>query len=442
MIRQRIKSFTNAGGVGRQLAEQTLVNLVIQALGAITTLSFVHLLTVPAYATFGLAVSTVGFIAIASDLGLGASISYFWRAATKGEQDFAHHYAAALRIRRYLFAGASLIAIAVTCWLEFRQGMESGHLALLALLTVALGWMQLNAQMKVQPIRLSGALRQANLAELGGAVLRAALAVLTFVLLWQQAWFPLISLGLGALLTWVLAERWRPEVLRARIRPTRDNMRAILAYIRPTCFNSLVFATQGLLPFWLASLSGGAIVVAETFALGRLAAIFAMINALMTNVIIPRIVNLHDDAHALRNGLVPVAMVALFCALLIGAAAIFPQPFLLLLGGNYAHLHSELLLCLGAVSLQTMAMMVGQVSRAMGWVRFEPWSVAVHVLIIAVMLPLFDFSTSASVLLFTLLIALANLLENLGIIAMGMAGIDSRPHRLRGDMATDLEDMG
>ncbi|MCC7394353.1 MAG: hypothetical protein IT553_05820 [Sphingomonadaceae bacterium] len=430
-MRQHIHSWTRRGGIGWQLAEQTLINIVIQALGAITTLSFVHLLTVPAYATFGLAVTTVGFVSVASDLGLGASVSYFWRAATKGEEDFAHHYAAALYLRRFLFVIAAAVATLILCWLEYRAGKGAGQLLLLSLLTIALGWLQLNAQMAVQPIRLSGALRTANLNEFWGALLRALLAILAFVLVWREAWFPLISLGLGALATWILAERGRPDVLREPVQPTPANKRAVLSYITPTIPNSLVFATQGLLPLWLASLAGGAVVVAQTFALGRLAAIFVMINALMTNVIIPRIVNLRDDGHALRNGLVPVAAVALFCGGLLGVAAIFPRPFLYLLGGNYAGLHGELLLCLAAVSLQTLSTMVGQVTRAMGWVRFETWVMGAHVLVIAGAVWLFDFTTSASVLGFTLVLALANFLEMLAILAIGAAGIDSRPRTMR-----------
>ena len=185
-------------GLIRQIAEQAMANLAVQALGALTTLSFVHLLPTGEYAVFGLCLSTVSFIAISSDLGLTAAMNYFWRNEVSGGAPFADRWAAIKRLRLMLFGISGAAGSGVLGWLLHRQGVAPAEIALILALTLVLAWAQIATTMILVALRLGQQLRRAYLVDLAGALIRAALAVVAFILVLRQAWFPLASLGFAS----------------------------------------------------------------------------------------------------------------------------------------------------------------------------------------------------------------------------------------------------
>lgn len=412
------------GRLARQVAEQSAANIAIQGLGAVTTLSFVNLLPTHEYAIFALCLTTSNFLSITSDLGLMSSLNYFWRSTKTADALFEDRYAAIRRVRLMLFLVAGAIAVGVLVFLGLKQGAPVRTVLLTAALTLGLAWLQVNAQMLVVPLRLAQKLRLAYAIELGAAVVRVSLALLAFVLAWAEAWVPLASMAVAALLTLVLARRHVPPEIVSRRKPSRESMRAVGAYILPTIPGTFIFATQDAFVYWLASISGGATVVAQAFALGRLAAIFVMLNSIMSNVIVPRLVNVRDDRRAHRNGLLPIVLIAFFCGVIVIAAGLFPAPFLFVLGEKYSGLGIELVLSLATATLALLATMLGQVSRTMGWVRWETPLIFVHAGVALAVIPFFTFTTTQGVLSYSLALAGFGLAKMIAIHVLGSRGID------------------
>ena len=143
----------------------------------------------------------------------------------------------------------------------------------------------------------------------------------------------------------------------------------------------------------------------------------------MANVIIPRVVNLADDSHAHRNGVLPVVAMGTFCAALVAGAAIFPAPVLFVLGKNYGGLNHELVLSLGAASFGLVAQMLGQLSRTMGWIRWETPMIILHALMAMALAPFFNFGTTEGVLSFNLILTGLGMLEMVTIQLIGSRGI-------------------
>jgi O-antigen/teichoic acid export membrane protein len=410
----------------RQIAEQAAATLAVQVLGAVTTLSFVHLLPTDQYAIFGLCLSTVGFIAAASDLGLMAAMNFFWRSEVAGGEPFADRYAAIRKVRVILFGVSGTIAAIALGWLEYKQGVPGWAIAASVVLTLILAWAQILSAMILVALRLGQQLRRAYQADLAGAVVRAVLAVLAFVLALHQAWFPLASLGVASLVTLLIARSTVPEQFRSMKPPSKAAIKSTVRYILPTMPATIMFSVQDLVIVWLAWLMGGTTVVAQTFALGRLAAIFVTLNSIMANVIIPRIVNLADDSHAHRNGVISIGIIGGFCALLTAGAALVPDAVLFVLGKAYSGLATELVMSLGAASLMLLAQAFGQFNRTMGWVRWETAMMLVHLAAMIVLVWFCDFRTTQGVLTFNILFALAGLLEMVAINLIGYRAIHMR----------------
>ncbi|QNA85141.1 hypothetical protein G4G27_14905 [Sphingomonas sp. So64.6b] len=408
-----------------QIVEQSFATIAVQALGAITTLSFVHLLPQSEYALFGLCIVSLNFIVVSSDLGLGASMQFFWREAVRGGVAFPIRYRAILRLRIWFFGLSSLIGLSILGVMIARHGGTTATIATLLALVAVTGWLQVKSGMTVSLARLGMQLRHAYSAELMGSLARAALAGLGFFLLIRGAWFPLATMGATTLITIMIARRSvDPAVYRAT--NAQAEMKPVLGYVLSTMLGTIIFTTQDILVYSLASLHGSSQVIAQTFALGRLAAIFVVISGVMANVIIPRIANLSSDGHAIRNGLLPPAIVALGCAMLTALAAGFSDQTLLLLGSAYGGLRLELILALSAASLSLVAQMLGRFNRAMGWVKIETMVYLVHIVAIVGVGYFSSFTNTRAVLTFNLILSTFSFVEMLFITCVGLRTLRQR----------------
>lgn len=409
-----------------QIIEQSFATIVVQALGAITTLSFVHLLPEHEYALFGLCIVSLNFIVISSDLGLGASMQFFWREAVRGGVAFPVRYRAILQLRTWFFGLSSLAGLSILGVMIARHGGTIPTIITLLGLVAVTGWLQVRSGMIVSLARLGLQLRRAYSAELAGSLARAALAGVGFLLLVRGAWFPLATMGATTLLTIFIARRGVDRSMFL-VKGAPSEMKPVLGYVLSTMLGTVIFATQDILVYSLASLQGSSQVIAQTFALGRLAAIFVVISSVMANVVIPRIANLGSDGHAIRNGLLPPAIVGAGCLMLTLLAAAFSDQALFLLGKAYAGLHHELILALSAASLSLVAQMLGRFNRAMGWVKIETMVYLIHIVAIVGVGLSSSFTSTRAVLTFNLILSIFSFAEMLFITCVGLRSLKMHP---------------
>jgi hypothetical protein len=153
--------------------------------------------------------------------------------------------------------------------------------------------------------------------------------------------------------------------------------------------------------------------VAEVGALGRLAMIFTVLMNMMTNVFVPAFARCQEK-HKLRALYLMIAGgIALFSIAVLGAAALFPNEFLLVLGNRYTHLHRELLLMVGASVVTALGGTLWMLNASKAWIEgawlYIPLTLATQIALI----PFTDFSSVAGVLTFNLISAVPSVLLNL-----------------------------
>jgi hypothetical protein len=117
-----------------------------------------------------------------------------------------------------------------------------------------------------------------------------------------------------------------------------------------------------------------------------------------------------------------VGGVTAFSLVLIGAAVLFPGAFLFVLGAKYAHLERELVLMVGAAVVGALTATFWTLNASKAWIAgswlYIPLTLAAQIALI----PITDFSSVRSVLMFNLLSALPNLLLNVALSFRGFAG--------------------
>jgi len=369
-----------------------------QSAGLISGLIYVRLMPVDQYALYAISLTSLSFISTGSDLGLTSSLNYFWRESSRDGCGIQPIIAAVQRLRWALFVLASFVS-----GLLLLKTISEQNLSIISVfacfgLVVATVSARLRAILDIQLMRLEGMQRESYYCEAAGSIARLLVAVAMIVTGITTALFGLAG-GLLGSVSMVAAVRGFAGTSRSKSQAVEsETWRKLLGYVIPTVFTTLVYIVQLPLVLWLALTFGGKALLAETFAVGRIGAIYGLMSIFVGAVIAPRLARISDDAHFARIvGLFMLALVLLS----VGAtmiAYLAPSALLLLIGPNYAHLDREVVLSIAAASFDLLTMFLAMANRMRGWVRLESVTAACQAVVIFILASHWSFNDSASAL--------------------------------------------
>jgi hypothetical protein len=147
--------------------------------------------------------------------------------------------------------------------------------------------------------------------------------------------------------------------------------------------------------------------------------IFTVLGSLMINIFAPAFARCQDGQRLrwLYAGI--VGAVIAFSLTILGGATLLPNEFLFVLGPNYSHLQRELLLMVGAATLNVVANTLWALNAARAWIRgswlYIPLTLGTQIALI----PFITFSSVSGVLTFNLVSAVPSLLLNIGLSYRG-----------------------
>src|SRR4029077_7562599 len=144
----------------------------------------------------------------------------------------------------------------------------------------------------------------------------------------------------------------------------------------------------------------------------RLAMVFVIINNLLTNIFVPAFARCQDALKLRWQYAAIIGGVGGFSLVVIAAAAFFPNEFLFVLGGKYAHLQRELLYMVSASVLGALTATLWALNASKAWVTGSWLYVPLTIVTQIGLIPFTNFSSVTSVLLFNLYSAIPNLLLN------------------------------
>ena len=96
--------------------------------------------------------------------------------------------------------------------------------------------------------------------------------------------------------------------------------------------------------------------------------IFAVMGQLLMNIFIPAFARCQNAARLRWQYFGIVGSVAGFCAVVIAAAAFFPNEFLFVLGSKYSHLQRELLLMVAGTVMSVLTGALWSLNASKAWI--------------------------------------------------------------------------
>lgn len=403
----------------RVVGSFAFVQGVVQLVGFVSGIILIRRLDQREYAYFTIANSMQGTLNVLADIGISIGLVSIGGKVWQDRPRFGQLVNTALGLRRRLGALAVLAVTPILCYLLLKNGASPGYTVLLAM-TVLIGLaVQISIGVFSVVPRLRSDLGRIQAIDLTGALVRFLVLVALMYLFLNGA----VALAVGSatlLLQYLMLRVYVVRVIDLDAPENNEDRAAMRRFIRSQAANAIFFCVQGQITVLLISIFGRQVSsIAEVGALGRLAMIFAVLSNLLANVLAPAFARCQEASKLRWQYIAVVGVVAAFSLAIIATAFFFPNVFLFVLGGKYAHLDRELLLLVGGAVIAAMASTLWSLNAAKAWIAgswlYIPLTLGTQLALI----PFTDFGSVPGVLTFNLISAIPSLLLNIALSYRG-----------------------
>ena len=383
--------------------------LVVQVLGFVSGIALVQFMEPTEYGHYTLAVSMMGLASVLLDLGLSTAVLARGGPLHDDPGELGGLLADAFVIQRLLMLLGALVLAPVFGAMFVRQGLAWPEMLVLVALALGCGAFNVHNAVSTSLVRLRGDLAMQQRTDVGVNASRALLLVAAG-LIWLDARVALVlnlaaAVAVFALLKSYLAKRVGPSPVAAG-----THRAALWDFIRRQAPNSIYYCVLGQISVWLVGLFGSVERVAEVGALGRLAALFTVIGAVLGGTLVPYFARASSaremvSAFAALNG-----FFALLSAVLVAASLVWPHALLWILGKQYSDLVNELPWMVLASALSAWSTGLYGVGAARGWIVPSMLMIPLGIATVALAAVVFDMSSVSGVFMMNSAVALMALL--------------------------------
>lgn len=396
--------------------------LLVQAIGFASGIALVHYLDQLQYGYYTLAVSMVGLAGVLLDLGLSAAVLARGGPLHADRKGLGSLMGDASGLQRQLLLAGVLLLIPVISAMFFKQGLPWREVGVLSLLVLSCAALNVQSAVAMSLVRLRGDISTQQKLDVGIGLGKLLLVMAAASLYLDAQIAVVLNLAAAGVLLWVL-RRYLAAHLGDTRASTGEHAPALKAFIRKQAPNSIYYCLVGQIAIWLVGLFGSAERVAEVGALGRLAALFTVIGAVINAMVQPYFARA-TSAQELVSGFIALnGFFALLTLALLALAIAAPVPLLWILGRRYGNLTEELVWMVLATSLSAWAGALYGVGAARSWVVPSVLMIPLGLATLALAVWTLDVSTVKGSFMMNSAVALTALLLTFGMVALRLRAI-------------------
>jgi hypothetical protein len=352
------------------IVEFGAVQMLVQALLAVSGLIIVRTLSKEQYALFTIANSMQATANLLGDLGIGLGLRSIGGRVCDDRRRFGALLNTAFAMRRGFAVVAATFCLPVALWMLRKNGatwLEAAGLC--AAVSAGVAGLIGSSVWNISPL-LHQEYRRLQKLDLANAAARTVmLAAMT-----AGRINALFAATVGVIGNWsqsFFLKRWAQDHAERNAEANRDDRRDLWQISLKCLPNTLFFCFQGQLTLLILSFTGNAAGIAEVTALGRVAALLAVFSTVFVSLIVPRFMRCQerDRLRALYLFLLAGTAGALTPFLLF--AWFFPEPFLWLLGGQYQHLGRECGWVVAAGCVGQIGGVMWALNSSKAWIRYQ-----------------------------------------------------------------------
>jgi O-antigen/teichoic acid export membrane protein len=357
-------------GWSMRIAEFGLVQGLVQVLTAIAGILLVRNLSKHDYALYAIANSMQLVCNLLADLGIGIGVASIGGRVWNDPFRFGQLLNTVLGLRRQFALISLSVCLPIAAWMLSRNGatipLQIGLSFAIAVSLIPL----LGITAWGTSAKLHGEYRRIQKLDLGGAALRLGLIGLLAVSRLNS----LLAMLVGVVGNWVQAlflRRWAHEKIVTQAPQNAEDRRELLRLSKRWLPNVVFFCLQGQVTLFILTAMGSTTGIADITALGRVAALFTIFSVTFQNLLAPRFARCQDPRRLPRLYLLLVTGTTIIFLLLVGLTWVFPDPFLWLLGGQYATLRQECVWVVAAGCVNQIVGVMWLLNLSKAWIRAQ-----------------------------------------------------------------------
>jgi O-antigen/teichoic acid export membrane protein len=399
---------------GQLISSTALLQVAVQGLGFASGILIIRLLTVEDYAVYTLANTMLGTLSLLADGGISNGVMAEAGKVWRDPQRLGSVLNAGIDLRRKFALFAMLLAGPPLFFLLSLHGVGALECTLIGLAMVPTLYSSLTASILQVPLKLSQRVVPLQVIQVCANTLRLALSVASLVV-FPLAWLAIAAAGVSQVWANRRLEREAAKFAAPGAPDSPENKREILRVVSRMFPSALYYCVSAQISLWLISVFGSTDAVAQVGALGRVAMLFGLLTTMISILVVPRFARLESEPSVLRSRyLIIVGSVTGFGLGVVALAALLPDLFLMILGGQYQGLRTEMVLTVGSAVAGVVAGASFSMNAARGLVAPPAFLIPVCIVLQVVFILVNDVGQASGVIMIGLQTAVSHALLHIG----------------------------
>ncbi|MBO9699695.1 MAG: polysaccharide biosynthesis protein [Sporocytophaga sp.] len=394
------------------LAISGSAQIIIQAIGFVSGILVIRLLSTQEYGLYTLANSMLGTMILLADGGISSGVMALGGQVWRDRGKLGAVLVTGLSLRRKFAIGSLAIAVPVLMYMFYKHDIKwQMSLLIVAALIPSFFTSLTGSLLQVTP-KLRQDILPLQKNQVSVNVLRLILlSILLFF--FPFAWIAVLAGGLSQIWANIGLRKISDEHADWDQKVDEGVQKEMLVIVKRILPGAVYYCLYGQITIWLISIFGSIDSVAQIGALSRLAMILSLVGTILTTLAVPRFARLEANKKLLLSRAIQLHTGLFFLLLsIIGVVWLFPEEVLWVLGREYSNLQIELFLNIIGSCLVLFAGLSFSLLTCRGWIISPFVSIPVSILSIISGLLLIDISTLQGFLTFNIFICSVQVLLN------------------------------
>jgi O-antigen/teichoic acid export membrane protein len=382
--------------------------LVVQFLNIIAGFLVIRWMLKEEFAKFTLAFSIQNTFGMLVEMGLSAAFLAFIGDNVNDKVHVSKYYNAVLFWRKRLLLVIIPVSLISYFYLTHGKGWDTKTMLLLYLAIPFAIYFQGFSSFYAVILQLKKDVKKVYLIQISIAVLKIVMVLIIFRLNLLFSWtYLLLNTLLITVATLMLSAKVHDLIEIAT--PSREAVRSVINYIKPTILGITFSAIQSQIAIVLISVFGSTSGIADMGALGRLSQLFLFLSAFNGVILQPWFARMpHRDV--LKRTIMTFFFLSIFLVVVTVVSFRYPILFIKLLGVTYGNLKSEFGWIVLISSIGYLSTVINSIGSSRKWIYWWPNVVYMVIFFFTTIMAIlfFNLSEVKGVINYTLLFTLLN----------------------------------
>lgn len=378
--------------------------VIVQAMGFLSGILVIRLLSVEDYALYTLANTMLGAMMLIGDGGIATGVmsrcGQIWTDISKMGSILNTGFI----LRKYFAVISLLILLPLLTYLLLYHGASWSLSIMISLSILPAYFSGLSNSLLEIPLKLRQDIKNLQINQIEVSIGRLLLTGIT-LFIYPWVYLALLASGIpriyGNLKLRIIAKQYS-DFEQIQDKNSKSDIIQIVKQILPT---NIYIVLSGQISIWLISVFGKTTSIAQLGAISRFSALLSIFSLIFAILIIPRFTKLTVSKNQIYNQFKKIYLsLSVFILLFALFVLMFSKPILWILGAQYYGLDFALFLSLTGSCVYVSAQMIYQLLSARGIIIPFLYTISVNIIITILAVLLFDMSTLNGVLYLHILV--------------------------------------